>query len=147
MTAAKRPDDFAKIDTIVGARVRLLRERRKMSQTALGERIGVSFQQVQKYERGANRISASALYQIARALEVQPADFFEGIQAEQKGEREWSRIIDPQINQLVDGFGRIASSKMRAKIVELVTLLAQQEGANEPFGNDGPLTGRAMARA
>jgi transcriptional regulator with XRE-family HTH domain len=147
MTAAKRPDDFTRVDAIVGARVRLLRERRKMSQTALGDRIGVSFQQVQKYERGANRISASALYQIARALEVKPADFFEGIQAEQKGELEWSRTIDPQVNELVKGFGRISSSKIRVKILELVTLLAQQESGNEPVTGDAPVTRRAMARA
>jgi transcriptional regulator with XRE-family HTH domain len=147
MAAARRPEDFTKIDALIGARVRLLREKRKMSQTALGDRIGVSFQQVQKYERGTNRISASALFQIARALEVLPADFFEGIQDEEKGELDWSRMVDPQVNELVNGFGRIASPKVRAKIVELVTLLAQQEGANEPTARDGGPARRAVARA
>jgi transcriptional regulator with XRE-family HTH domain len=147
MAAAKRTDDSPGIDTIVGARVRLLRERRKMSQTALGDRIGVSFQQVQKYERGTNRISASALYQIARALEVQPADFFEGIHSEENTQGDWSRIGDPQINELVSGFNRISSPKVRAKILELVALLAQQESSNEPVTGDGPVARRAMARA
>ncbi len=127
MTAARRPEDFSKIDVLVGARVRLMREKRKMSQTALGERIGVSFQQVQKYERGANRISASALFQIALALEVLPADFFEGIQDNQKSDLDWSRMVDPQTNELLNAFGRISSAKVRAKIVELVTALAQQD--------------------
>ena len=125
MTAAKRREDFSKIDSLVGARVRLLRESRKMSQTTLGDRIGVSFQQVQKYERGANRISASALFEIARALDVPAADFFDGLESDQKSELDWARKVDPQINELLDGFSRIASAKVRSKIVELVALLAQ----------------------
>lgn len=127
MVAADGPEDFSKIDTLVGARVRMLRERRKMSQTALGEKIGVSFQQVQKYERGANRISASALFQIARTLGVTPADFFEGIEKDPQGGLDWSRMVDPQVNDLLSGFSRIASPKVRAKIVELVTALAAQD--------------------
>jgi transcriptional regulator with XRE-family HTH domain len=127
MIATKNPEDFSKVDALVGARVRLLREQRKMSQTALGEKIGVSFQQVQKYERGANRISASALFQIAKALDVLPSDFFEGIQKEQQGAMDWSRLADPQINELLSGFGRITSPQVRAKIVELVKAMAQDE--------------------
>jgi transcriptional regulator with XRE-family HTH domain len=126
MAAATGPEDFTKVDVLVGARVRLLRERHKMSQTALGEKIGVSFQQVQKYERGTNRISASALFQIARALNVMPSDFFEGIQKEQ-GSLDWSRMADPQVNDLLNGFSRITSPKVKAKIVELVALLAPQD--------------------
>ena len=124
MAAGPESEDFSKVDAMVGARVRMLRERRKMSQTALGEAIGVSFQQVQKYERGANRISASALYQIARALGVSPSDFFEGLQPQTENAMEWSRLVDPQVRDLVDGFSRIPSSKVKAKLVELVEALA-----------------------
>ena len=127
MAAGPDPEDFSRIDAMVGARVRMLRERRKMSQTALGEAIGVSFQQVQKYERGANRISASTLFQIARTLGVKPADFFEGIQQDPQDDLEWSRLADPQINDLVNGFSRIASPKVRARIVELVATLGRHE--------------------
>jgi transcriptional regulator with XRE-family HTH domain len=122
------PKDFSRIDALVGARVRLLRERRKMSQTALGQQIGVSFQQVQKYERGANRISASSLFQIARALGVMPSDFFEGIQEQPPGGLEWSKLADPQANELLDAFSKIASPKVRASIIQLVTVLASQNG-------------------
>jgi transcriptional regulator with XRE-family HTH domain len=128
MVAEDSREDFSKIDALVGGRVRMLRERRKMSQTALGERIGVSFQQVQKYERGANRISASTLFQIARTLGVKPADFFEGIQQDPQGNLDWSRLADPQVNDLVNGFSRIASPKVRARIVELVAALGRQDG-------------------
>jgi transcriptional regulator with XRE-family HTH domain len=58
------------VDEYVGKRVRALRKERRLSQGALGERIGVTFQQVQKYEKGTNRVSASTLYDIARALQV-----------------------------------------------------------------------------
>ena len=125
---APDPEDFSKIDVLVGARVRLLRERRKMSQTVLGQQIGVSFQQVQKYERGTNRISASSLFQIARALGVMPSDFFEGIQEQPPGGLEWSKLADPQINELLNGFNKITSPKVRASIIQLVTALASQIG-------------------
>lgn len=124
MAAGPESEDFTKVDALVGARVRMLRERRKMSQTALGEAIGVSFQQVQKYERGANRISASALYQIAKTLGVSPSDFFEGLQSQTTSTVDWSRLVDPQVRELVDGFSRIPSPKVKAKIVELIETLA-----------------------
>lgn len=124
MAAGPDPDDFTRIDALVGGRVRTLRERRKMSQTALGEAIGVSFQQVQKYERGANRISASALFHIARTLGVSPADFFEGLSAEGDGVLEWSTMSDPQLRGLLDNFVRIPSTRVKAKIAELVEHLA-----------------------
>ena len=65
------------LDAIVGAKVRMLRVNRGISQTVLAERIGVTFQQVQKYEQGANRVGASRLAQIASELDVSVAEFFE----------------------------------------------------------------------
>lgn len=67
------------IDDHIGRRIRELRIERKLSQQALGERLGVSFQQVQKYEKGANRISASRLYLVSKALGVDLLYFFEGL--------------------------------------------------------------------
>ena len=67
------------IDIHVGLQVRLRRKALKISQEKLAEALGLTFQQVQKYERGANRISASKLYEIARALRVSIAWFFEGL--------------------------------------------------------------------
>src|SRR5690349_4709820 len=65
------------LDAMVGAKVRVFRLNRGISQTALAEQLGVSFQQVQKYEKGANRIGANRLSQIAAALEISIADLFE----------------------------------------------------------------------
>jgi transcriptional regulator with XRE-family HTH domain len=72
-------DEPNSIDVHVGARIRLRRLLLGMSQGALGDQIGVTFQQVQKYERGANRVSASKLAQIADALDVPVGNFFEGL--------------------------------------------------------------------
>lgn len=66
------------IDVHVGARVRLRRTMLGISQEKLGREIGLTFQQVQKYEKGINRIGASRMVQICRALSAQPAWFFEG---------------------------------------------------------------------
>ena len=72
----KHPDP---VDVHVGTRVRTLRMIRNMTQTKLANQIGISFQQTQKYETGANRISASKLYTIAQVLGVEPGYFFEGL--------------------------------------------------------------------
>jgi len=69
----------AAVDAHVGAMVRRRRRALRMSQTRLGEAVGVTFQQIQKYERGDNRISASAMWRIARALRCTPNDFFVGL--------------------------------------------------------------------
>lgn len=67
------------VDIHVGKRVRALRMARGMSQEGLAEHLAVTFQQVQKYEKGTNRISASRLFQISRVLEVDPGYFFIGL--------------------------------------------------------------------
>ncbi len=67
------------VDEHVGARLRQLRKSIKLSQSGLAERLGLTFQQVQKYERGTNRISASKLHDAAQVLNVAVADFFEGL--------------------------------------------------------------------
>jgi transcriptional regulator with XRE-family HTH domain len=67
------------VDVHVGDRLRTRRNARDLSQTALGDAVGVTFQQVQKYERGANRISASRLYEFAQVLAVEVGFFFEGM--------------------------------------------------------------------
>ena len=76
--AKKRTKDPAGVDKYVGSRVRMRRLMLGMSQGKLADAIGLTFQQVQKYEKGTNRIGASRLQQIANALQVPPTFFFEG---------------------------------------------------------------------
>jgi transcriptional regulator with XRE-family HTH domain len=66
------------IDAVVGQNLQRIRKSRGISQTALGEALGISFPQIQKYETGINRVSASALYEMARALGVSLDDLFSG---------------------------------------------------------------------
>src|ERR1700750_3306008 len=74
---ARKPDTLADpIDIAVGARIRLLRKVRGLSQQALAETAGVTFQQIQKYERGTNRVSASILSRIAGALHTPVSEMF-----------------------------------------------------------------------
>ena len=67
------------VDRHVGGQLRLRRAQAGMTQTDLGVKLGLSFQAVQKYETGENRVSASRLYQMARILDVSPAYFFAGL--------------------------------------------------------------------
>lgn len=67
------------VDVHVGARIRMRRRILNLTQSELAQQLGLTFQQVQKYERGANRVSASKLYEIARALQTTIAYFFEGL--------------------------------------------------------------------
>lgn len=68
------------VDLHVGARIRLIRKDRGMSQSELADALGITFQQVQKYERGFNRISASKMFEASKALGVDPAWFFQGLE-------------------------------------------------------------------
>lgn len=79
--ARTNPRGASELDREIGARVRLARQLAGMSQTALGEAVGITFQQVQKYERGGNRIPSSRLHEFAVAL-GQPLSFFFGPEAE-----------------------------------------------------------------
>ncbi|TGY89060.1 XRE family transcriptional regulator [Marinicauda algicola] len=124
------------IDRHVGSRVRLRRQLLNMSQEKLGEELGVTFQQVQKYERGANRIGAGRLWTLARVLDVPVSFFYEGVSEtlNQPGfaEGDQTPIIDDFIQsadgvQLAQAFARIRDSKVRRRILELVRTLAAEE--------------------
>ena len=82
----KRANDPDGVDKYVGSRVRMRRLMLDMSQTDLADAIGLTFQQVQKYEKGSNRMGASRLHQIAEVLQVPPTFFFEGAPGQSKAE-------------------------------------------------------------
>src|ERR1700758_1678129 len=83
------------IDKHVGSRVRMRRMMLGMSQEKLGDALGLTFQQVQKYEKGTNRIGASRLQQISHILQVPVSFFFEGAPSVQGGSRQDSRADSP----------------------------------------------------
>ncbi|ESQ85580.1 Cro/Cl family transcriptional regulator [Asticcacaulis sp. AC466] len=126
------------VDLHVGARVRMRRKFLGMSQEGLAETIDLTFQQVQKYERGSNRISASKLYEISKALKAPVAYFFEGY-GENEGLEGFSESESEQFVhgflmttegiELAEAFPRIKNAKHRRRILELVRALAEEEGA------------------
>lgn len=68
------------VDAYVGAQLKALRKLEKLSQTQLANKVGVTFQQIQKYERGTNRIGASRLWELCKVFDVSPSRFFEGVE-------------------------------------------------------------------
>jgi transcriptional regulator with XRE-family HTH domain len=124
------------IDRHVGSRVRMRRMMISMSQEKLGDRLGITFQQVQKYEKGTNRIGASRLHHIARVLGVPIEFFYEG--APQVGavqgfaESPASGYVADFLTtseglELVKAFIAIKDPKVRRRIVDLAKALGQSE--------------------
>ena len=139
MAGKKTPNP---IDVHVGSRVRLRRTMQGMSQEKLGEALGVTFQQVQKYEKGTNRIGASRMQQIAQALKVPIAFFFEdapqGALGRAGGMAEdgaTSYVVDflstPEGIQLNRAFVRITNPAIRRRVIDMVRTLAEETGAPE----------------
>lgn len=125
------------IDVHVGGRIRLRRNMLGMSQEKLGESLGITFQQIQKYEKGTNRVGASRLQAIASILSAPVAFFFEGapgdedIPAKGMAEEGGAAYVVDFLNssegvQLNRAFVRIADPKVRRKVIDLVKALAAE---------------------
>ncbi len=135
MASKKSPNP---IDIHVGSRVRLRRMMLGMSQEKLGEALGITFQQIQKYEKGTNRVGASRLQHIATVLKVPVSFFFEdapGTPEEAAGFAEnsgHSYVVDflssTEGLSLNKSFVRIKDARVRRRIVDLVQTLAAEEG-------------------
>ena len=108
------------IDVEVGLALRRLRTQRRLSQTALADALGISFQQIQKYERGTNRISASTLVRAARALDVQPADLLPGTDAPPRPEQVGPLLHVRGADQLLRGYAALPSDGLRRAILNIV---------------------------
>ena len=132
------------IDVHVGSRVRMRRTMAKMSQEKLGEALGVTFQQVQKYEKGTNRIGASRMQQISETLNVPISFFFEDAPGSENSEfddglgepNSASYVMDflstSEGIELNSAFVRITNPTIRRKIIEMVRTLANETG--DPSG-------------
>jgi transcriptional regulator with XRE-family HTH domain len=116
-----------KIDKVIGRNIRIHRLAKKMSQTELGDQLGVSFQQVQKYENGTNRVGSGRLYQIAAIVGVHVSTFFKG--GEGRGEAGDSGLLDllaePQSVRLIRAFSKITDNTVRRSLVQLAEKFAK----------------------
>jgi transcriptional regulator with XRE-family HTH domain len=124
------------VDVEVGQRIRARREQMGLSQGYLAENVGVSFQQIQKYERGANRVSASMLFDIAGVLSVAPAYFFATLPDPAGGPpSERDLAIDengrfaatPEGGRLIEAY-RAAPKELRLLVANLLAAISRREG-------------------
>jgi transcriptional regulator with XRE-family HTH domain len=139
-TTQKQPNS---VDLSVGSRARLRRNMLRMSQEKLAGTLGITFQQVQKYESGANRISASRLQTIAGALDVSPSYFFdaEGVAEESAGEAGQRFDASGGLTEFLTSteglalnlaFGRISDAEVRRRLVNLVKAIGSHDRDGQP---------------
>jgi len=127
------------VDKYVGSRVRMRRIMLGMSQEKLGEALGLTFQQIQKYEKGTNRVGASRLQQIADVLQVPVSFMFEGVPGGEAGAGFGEAPSPGYISDflatseglaLTRAFTRIGDAKLRRSIVDLVEQTTAREGGD-----------------
>ena len=150
------------VDTHVGARMRQRRTLLGMSQTKLGDAVGLTFQQVQKYERGSNRVSSSRLFEFAKVLDVPVAYFFDEMPANALSgrpmsgrgrkafgeagtpfEQEKDPLIKRETLELVRGYYKIRESRVRKRIFEMVKAVGAASHAEVLSGRKGRKTRHA----
>src|SRR6476660_7000691 len=129
------------VDKHVGSLVRMRRIMLGMSQEKLGEALGLTFQQVQKYEKGTNRVGASRIQQISEILQVPVSFLFEGGPSSSASAENHNEGISPAYVSdflatseglaLTRAFTRIADAKLRRSIVELVEQIAEREASDK----------------
>ena len=138
---AKAGEEPNPVDVHVGRRVRLRRKELGISQTHLADGLGLTFQQIQKYERGANRVSASKLYEMARVLRVQIGYFFDGLDdpASPTGDNyasAYNSVIEEMLSepngpQLAEAFLRIRRRSIRKGLADLAREIAANDTLDE----------------
>lgn len=125
------------VDRALGARIRTLRLSADMTQEAFAEKLGVTFQQIQKYEKGLTRIAASRLYKMARVLKCEMGALFDGLAkdaapraAVKRPAPALSDALDvPGVQDLVRHYAAIRSPKARKRVLDLVRAMATDEEA------------------
>ena len=124
------------VDQHIGARIRLRRLTIALSQERLGELLNITFQQIQKYEKGVNRVAASRLWDVAHALDVPVSYFFEGLESSVNAqgmseacgdEPVFDLIASPDGAQLAAAYATIGSPRVRRGLLELMRALSDDD--------------------
>jgi transcriptional regulator with XRE-family HTH domain len=124
---ARTPDP---LDVMVGAKIRIFRTDRGLSQSDLAGKIGVAFQQVQKYEKGINRVGASRLSRIAAALDISVGELFASSADKPADPKSPFRLLaDPDALRVLKAFSRTSDPRVRRAIARLVESIADQRPA------------------
>ena len=132
---------FGALDAMVGAKIHMLRVDRGISETALATRIGVTFQQVQKYEQGALRVGASRLARIAAVLDVSVGEFFESSRAGLPFPKSPVHLLaEPGAGRVLGAYAPMPSPRLRAYITKLVEIVAKRSrGGGAAVARLGPV--------
>src|SRR5436305_7089149 len=127
MVAKSRVKGTTAHDVEVGQRIRARRMAKGMSQTELGNLLGVTFQQVQKYEKGVNRVGAGRLVRVAEGLDVPVSFFFGGTDAGSEDTRAILGFLDTSYSlRLLRAFSRIPPGGIQRAVVELIESIAPE---------------------
>lgn len=118
------------VDIHVGQRVKEIRTVRGFTQSNVAEHLGISFQQLQKYETGANRVSASRMFELSKLLNVSPSFFFEGLEGE---DYESMPPMDMETARIASVLSSITNEKLKRRINTLISEIARSDsnGGNE----------------
>ncbi len=119
----------AEADKRVGACVRAARVKAGLSQSRLAAELGITFQQLQKYEKGKNRIAVSTLMLIADALALPVQSFFDSIERQASDGSDWSDLLSKDNIRLIQAFSHIGDPEVRRRIMSLI--LAVTEGTDD----------------
>ncbi len=127
------------IDLHVGLRIRLRRKEMGVSQEKLADAIGLTFQQVQKYERAANRVSASKLYEMARVLKTSIGYFYEGLELESEATSDTAAggppaqrfLLTSEGVELAAIFPKVRRARVRRRILDLVRAMVEEDDEDE----------------
>lgn len=129
------------VDRHVGLRIRMRRKELGISQERLADSIGLTFQQIQKYERAANRVSASKLWEMARVLRTTVGYFYEGLSDQgplDRDDHEARRdiiqdfLLTPEGMELATLFPQVRQAPVRRRLLDLVRTMAEEDGPAEP---------------
>lgn len=115
------------VDVHVGQRLKQLRILRGMTQTDVADGLNISFQQVQKYELGRNRISASKLFELSHILKVPPSYFFDGLESGATS----PQVLDEEATKIASMLTRIKDDRLRGQIRSFITEIANSQ-SSEP---------------
>ena len=131
------------IDRHVGLAIRRRRNELNMTQEALAEGAGVSFQQVQKYERGANRVSASRLWRMARVLRCPITYFYDGLEEDaEPAAPPPSPVVElmysAQGRELIRAFSEMPAGPIKRRILDLMRAVAEEMAARGPAAEPAP---------
>ena len=117
----------SEVDRLVGDRIRRRRILMGLTQDQLGESLGISYQQIQKYETGANRVSAGRLYLIAARLEVSPGWFFDPVKSDASSEDFDELGSSRLLMEFVRSFARIKDERLKTVLVSLVRAMTDED--------------------